>query len=167
MLLLLMRLLKYLSFTLLVTLVLLLLVNVFMRYILRTPIEWTEEAGQLLLIWLTFIGAAMAAGERRHMAMDALQRALSPVYRRYGEIIIGILIIGCLAIIIYYGWNMTTFNARRLSESLRISYALFYAAIPTGAVLYIIFEIAYLLHNLFTPQRQWQLQGFTEVERAE
>jgi TRAP-type C4-dicarboxylate transport system permease small subunit len=161
-----MRSLSYLTFALLVTLVLLLFVNVVMRYFLRMPIEWTEEAGQLLLIWVTFLGAAMAAGERRHMAMDALKRKLSASHRRRAEIAISLLITGCLAIIAYYGWNMTMFNAARHSESLRISYALFYAAIPVGAALYSIFELAYLLHNLFTPEREWALQDSSQTEGA-
>lgn len=51
----------------LLVLVVVLAVNVLMRYGFGSPFYWAEEAGQLLLVWLSFLGAALAGAERRHM----------------------------------------------------------------------------------------------------
>lgn len=141
-------LLKQICFILIVLLVVLLALNVFMRYIVRSPFAWTEEAGQLLLVWLTFLGAAVAGSEKRHMGMDWIAMKFKGKSRKVYDSIISLFIMVSLGIIIYNGIDLTLYNLELKSESLQFSFALFYLAIPVGCSCYLLFELNYFF-NIF------------------
>lgn len=123
-----------------------------MRYIIKSPIHWTEEAGILLLIWLTFFGSVLTAFEKQHMGMDLLLNKLNKKLNKSLTILIGVATIVALLIIVYYGIELTIYNISLKSESLKISYALFYLPIPLGCTIYAIVE-AYLLFKFIKEGR--------------
>src|SRR5690606_18210060 len=51
--------------------------NVFCRFVLNFSIYWGDEAAQALLVWLTFLGAAVAVRDRSHYSFDYLARTSS------------------------------------------------------------------------------------------
>ena len=63
---------------LLSTMTLLVLYQVFTRYVLNSPAAFTEEIVRYLLIWTGFIGAAYAFSTRQHMALVLVRDRLSP-----------------------------------------------------------------------------------------
>ena len=66
---------KILEWTLVVSMSLLVidvLWQVFSRFILQDPSSFTEELARFLLIWVGLLGAAYAAGQRMHLAVDLL-----------------------------------------------------------------------------------------------
>ena len=60
------------SMGLLVAMTLLVLFQVFTRYVLATPLPWTEEIARLLVVWLTFVGAGFVSSRNAHIAVDIL-----------------------------------------------------------------------------------------------
>ncbi|HRS91659.1 MAG TPA: TRAP transporter small permease subunit, partial [Candidatus Marinimicrobia bacterium] len=44
--------------------------QVFTRFILHHPSSYTEELARYLLIWVGLLGAAYAAGNKMHLAID-------------------------------------------------------------------------------------------------
>jgi C4-dicarboxylate transporter DctM subunit len=77
----------------------LVLAGVFFRYVLNSPLYWGEEAARLLLIWLSFIGAALAFERKAHISMDVLVRCLPAAAQEVVEVVVNLLSIGfCLAI---------------------------------------------------------------------
>ena len=50
----------------------LVLVNIFMRYFLKTGIPWSEEVATGCFVWTVFIGAAAAFKENQHIGIDIL-----------------------------------------------------------------------------------------------
>jgi TRAP-type C4-dicarboxylate transport system permease small subunit len=78
----------------------LVLVGVFFRYALNNPLYWAEEAARLLLIWLSFIGAALAFQRGQHLAMDVVMRLMPDALRRRLQILVaGAGVAFCLAVI--------------------------------------------------------------------
>jgi len=55
------------------------LLQVFGRYIFVNPFIWPEELTRLMLVWLTFVGAAAVTRRGAHIAVDMLIRRLPPV----------------------------------------------------------------------------------------
>ena len=62
---------------LLSTMTLLVLYQVFTRYVLNSPAAFTEEIVRYLLIWTGFIGAAYAFSTRQHMALVLKRQVVS------------------------------------------------------------------------------------------
>ena len=50
----------------------LIIFQVFTRYVLNTPLSWSEEAARLLVVWLTFVGAGFVSSRNAHIAVDIL-----------------------------------------------------------------------------------------------
>ena len=46
--------------------------QVFARYVINDPFQWSEEVARLALIWMTFISAAFVMAEGRHIAVDMI-----------------------------------------------------------------------------------------------
>ena len=56
----------------------LVLIQVFSRYILNSPVAFTEELVRYSLIWTGFIGAAYAFSTREHMSLTLIRGAHRP-----------------------------------------------------------------------------------------
>ncbi len=48
------------------------------RYLLGDPSSFTDELARYLLIWIGLLGAAQAAGQKLHLAIDLLPNRLAP-----------------------------------------------------------------------------------------
>lgn len=52
------------------------------RYLLGSPLIWSEELSKLLLVWMVFLGAAAVAFDGKHLDVDVVFKALPPIARR-------------------------------------------------------------------------------------
>ena len=86
------RLLAGIATVLLSIMTLLVLYQVFTRYILNSPAAFTEELVRYFLIWTGFIGAAYAFITREHMCLVLVRDSLSPSGKRILMTVIDILI---------------------------------------------------------------------------
>jgi C4-dicarboxylate transporter, DctQ subunit len=59
------------------SMVLLAFVQVFLRNFFDTGIVWADTIVRHLVLWLGFIGAALATRDQRHISIDAITRYLS------------------------------------------------------------------------------------------
>jgi C4-dicarboxylate transporter DctQ subunit len=55
--------------------------QVVLREVFRTGIDWGDILLRHLVLWLGFLGAAVATSEERHINIDALRRFLPPRIR--------------------------------------------------------------------------------------
>jgi TRAP-type C4-dicarboxylate transport system permease small subunit len=62
--------------------------QVFTRFVLGTPSSYTEEAARYMMIWAGLLGAAYAAGQRAHLALDLLTANLSGARKRFSDLFI-------------------------------------------------------------------------------
>ena len=46
------------------------IVAVFFRYVLHSPITWSEEAARYLMIWSTLLGISIATKQKAHLGID-------------------------------------------------------------------------------------------------
>ena len=61
--------------------------NVFMRYIFRKPIHWTTEVTSLMLVFITFLGAAYMTQENRHIKFTLIYERLKGKGKKWIDII--------------------------------------------------------------------------------
>lgn len=110
--------------------------TVFARYVLNDSFSWGEELPGLLLMCLTFFGAAWLARNDGHLAFDGLTASLP---RRVSQIVqtINLLIVQFfLVALTYYGWVITVATGDTSLVTLDLPQALFRAVIPvTGFIM--------------------------------
>src|ERR1700693_204425 len=52
--------------------------SVLFRYVLRSPLVWSDELATILLLWLAMLGAGLAYRRGEHIRMTALVRRGKP-----------------------------------------------------------------------------------------
>ena len=128
---------------LLAVVVVIVLVQVFGRYILRMSLSWPEELARYVLVWLTFFGVAAAAARQSQIVVDTVLELVSP---RVCRILEGI---GALAGLLAVG--LLVWTSRPLlfgpaggstSPATGIPSFWIYLAVPVGGVLLGLFALA-------------------------
>lgn len=63
------------------------------------PFDWTEELCTVLFVWLSFMGAGVAAQHRRHICVDYIVAKVSPAAARTVKIVTLVLVLVFLVIL--------------------------------------------------------------------
>jgi TRAP-type C4-dicarboxylate transport system permease small subunit len=144
---------KFVVGFLLVAAIINLLIGVFLRYIMVPvtdwldvdPINftWVEEVGEMMLAWLTLVGAAIGVRERTHFTLHVLH--LSAAAQRWTNRVHHVLIavIGTLAA--WYGVKLCLLNYTLVTPGLEINLALLYASAVVGGVLLVVYALSMIV----------------------
>jgi len=73
------------------------LIQVTFRYLLSNPLDWTEEVGRLMLVWMTFCGATLIFMKLEHPSIDLFVK-LFPSSIRKSLKVVGFVLIGVFLI---------------------------------------------------------------------
>lgn len=101
----------------LVLMVVVVSLGVFFRYVLSAALVWYDEFASYLLVWLTFLGAAVASHRRRHIGFDLLQYRLEPATWRVVEGVSELFVLGFQVVLLWYGWLLT----RKMGDETAVS----------------------------------------------
>ncbi|OYV84986.1 MAG: hypothetical protein B7Z63_06135 [Ignavibacteriae bacterium 37-53-5] len=78
---------RYLVITLLSVMIFFAFLQVVLRNLFSSGIMWADILLRHILLWLGFLGAAIATSEHRHINIDALRRFFSPRIRAYVDMV--------------------------------------------------------------------------------
>lgn len=111
--------------------------NVFCRNVLQMSLSFAEEACQILIIWITFLGISYGAREGRHIRMSALYDQLSTQNRRRLMALSTGLTSVMMFVLTYYSirYIQTVKQIGMHSPALDIPFYLIYLAVPVGLTL--------------------------------
>lgn len=71
----------------------LVLVNIFLRYVLKAGIYWSNEVATICFVWSVFIGAAGAYRRGMHIGVDMVVKKLPPSVRKIVNILVQIILL--------------------------------------------------------------------------
>ena len=104
-------------------------------------LAWYDEIASILLAWVTYYGAALAALNRGHIGFDGLILALPRRIRMPLVVVAEAFVFGFFAILGWTGWVVVRVLAGDNLVSLpEVSVQLTQSVIPVGAILFIICE---------------------------
>jgi TRAP-type C4-dicarboxylate transport system permease small subunit len=105
-------------------------------------LAWYDEVASILLAWITYYGAALAALRRAHLGFPNLVAALPPVIRVPLLIATEALIIFFFALVAWFGWRaIELLRGDHLISLPWVPVELVQSVIPIGAVLFILAEL--------------------------
>jgi TRAP-type C4-dicarboxylate transport system permease small subunit len=84
---------EWICCVLLVVLVGITVFQVFLRYVLKSPVSWSEEVALLLLVWFGMLAVAIGVFRHTHMAITALWDYFPPPLKYIVNILIELFII--------------------------------------------------------------------------
>lgn len=125
---------------LMASLTVIVLLAVFYRK-MGASLSWYDEIASILLAWLTYYGAALAALHRGHIGFSGLIKALNPSLRIPFFIISEFCILGFFALLAWVGIDVLVILEGDALVSLpEVPTRLTQSIIPIGAVLFLIAE---------------------------
>jgi TRAP-type C4-dicarboxylate transport system permease small subunit len=135
------RLLESIVIVLMVALTVIVLLAVVYRK-MGASLSWYDEIASVLLAWLTYYGAALAALHRGHIGFSGLIKAMKPALRIPFIIISETCIISFFGLLAWVGVDvLIILEGDSLVSLPQIPTRLTQSVIPIGAVLFIIAEI--------------------------
>lgn len=121
--------------------------NVFCRFILNFSLYWADELAMILMVWLTFIGAALAIKEKSHYVLNFLTERLKGNTQRIFFILQQILVVISIIILLYFSaivaWQIRSW----VMPATEISRTFVYSASPIGCLLMLYYAIRNALHD--------------------
>ena len=117
------------------------LLQVFMRFFVGSPLVWSEELARYLFVWISFIGWVLATKNKTHIRISAFTNNLPKKVKNIIGTINFILIAVFSIILGYFGYIMTIKNLDVPTVTLFFSYAFVYAAVPFSSILILSYSI--------------------------
>lgn len=135
-------------FVLLSAMTVIVFAQVIFRYILNTPLYWSEEAARYIMIWIVFLGASIGIRKGSHLGFTWFVERSKPKARRIFGLVAHLGLLAFALNITYYGTIITFQNLDQVSPGLQLPVAFVYACLPVGGILAII-QLIPILAKLF------------------
>lgn len=117
--------------------VILIFVQVIMRYVFDNSLSWSEELARYLFIWMVFIGASYGVKRSGHINIDVVLNFVSDGAKKAIAIVANLLFIAFAVIISWLGWGLVQQMGEfgQTSSALNLPMHYVYAALPIGFLL--------------------------------
>lgn len=146
---------------LMVILTVVVIVAVFARKF-GASLVWYDEVASIMLAWVTYYGAALAALKRRHIGFDGVMLRLPLRARMIAVVVSEILVIGFFVLMAWTGLEVLSVVGGDTLVSLTwVPIAFTQSVIPVGAILFIICELVSL------PEYWRAMQGGHSLDHPE
>lgn len=118
---------------------------VFGRYVLNSTPTWVEQVALLLVMVITFLGAAVGVHEHTHLAVTALRTSVSAGVRTIFVIATDMILAGFGCLMFVYGLQLTIFKWGSLIPLIKLPEGLRSLPLTVGGALIMVFSIGHLI----------------------
>lgn len=121
--------------------------QVISRYLIESPLTWSEELGRYTFVWMSFLGMAAAVKHGSHVALDILVKKLTGVSQKVLVQINNFLVLffgGCLT---YSGFNLVKLGMRQKSPTLKLPMQYVYIIIPIAGIVLLYFVLSSVIQS--------------------
>ena len=115
---------------------------VFLNVCLHTiskDLAWVTELGELLMVWVTFLGGACAAQRGAHMTITEFIDKLSESRRRWADAAVQGLCLAMQLVLVWFGWSLVNSNWDNQLTVLEWPMAFQYMGMAVGCTLMSLF----------------------------
>ncbi len=126
-------------FIALTSIVLIVFLQIFFRYLLRAPLFWSEELAKFIFPWLIFSGAALASKADNHIRIDVVADRLPPAWRPVLDKVVRVLSFLFCALIVLYTVPLAQSQVNVTTTALGIPINWFSLSVVIGAIGMIIY----------------------------
>ena len=123
-------------------------VQVFLRFVFSAPLDWPEELSEILLIWLTFIGAVALTRRNDHIRVELIEEFGGPRLASCLRILFDTLTVVFLTLLVIYGWDLMNELTFEKTPALRLRISIIISIVPFTAAIMIVYYIIAITRNL-------------------
>ena len=132
------------------------------RFFMNISLGWTDELGAVSLVWITFLGAAFATIDGKHMSMDGVVKKFGLKTRQIITLIVNILMLVFMYLMVVFGFRQVGIVFNDSLTSMPISRGIVVSVIPISGVIMFIFMAVRIVNTikiLFTGSKEDQMQS--------
>jgi len=115
------------------------------RFATETPSPWSEALVRVALIWMCYLGIAVALRAGALVSIDVARRYTRGAVQRTVEAMSLAFVLSFMGVMFWFGWAMTERVQFQTIAGLEFSMAFAYAAIPLGALFAMVGATAHFL----------------------
>jgi C4-dicarboxylate transporter DctQ subunit len=140
--------------TIVITQAFILIISIFRRFILNSPILWVDEVIRYLLVWVSFLGMGFVTKEHKHIEVTAIDSYIPVKIATLLNYFVDIIILFIMVIMIYFGIIVTSGQMNVRGQTIAwLSFGYVYLAIPVGCIVGIAFHMRKWYFN-FHPNKE-------------
>lgn len=125
----------------------------FSRYVLNDSAAWTEEIARYLLMWVTFIGAAIVTRRGTHIGVEVLGQMLPEGGKRTLAFLIDCMTVGFIGLLCWFSILITERMQIQRMTVIEWSMGIVYAGIAFGCFLMLFRAVQRFIANA---RRGWR-----------
>jgi len=131
--------------SILILLMLLLIISttlqVVSRFIIRSPLMWTEEVSRMSFMCIVLLGSTLATKHSEHFTMEFITDKFPKILRSIVRIIIHLMMITVAIVFIVAGWGYVSINTTEISVTTGMPMVYLYIAAPVSGFLMLFYLI--------------------------
>jgi TRAP-type C4-dicarboxylate transport system permease small subunit len=113
--------------------------EVILRYLFSHSLIFTEELSRYLMVWIVFLGSALAIRDGSHIRIQLLVNRLGTRMQQITKLAAYALVVAFLVFITIEGLKILPRQLQQMCITIDVSLFYFYLAIPVGSILMIVF----------------------------
>lgn len=127
---------------------LIVVVQVFFRYVLNHSLFWSEELARYLLVWLTFLGTSSAYFRHVHPGVDIIYSRMPEKMKHISAIMVHLVCMGVFGIMIVYGCQFAWFVRFQISPALSLPKWIISGIIPVSGLVLMLHAFVFFMDEL-------------------
>ena len=134
----------------LVTMIVLVIANVFLRYLFNYSIFWAEEVATICFVWCVFVGASATYKHKMDMGIDVLITKTPPAVEKAIRLAVTLVLLAINGYIFYMAMIFTNIAWVKPTAVLGVSSAVVNSALIVGFGLITLHTIRFLHRDIVT-----------------
>ena len=122
-------------------LVVVLTMNVFMRYVLSKPLYWSEETSLFGIVFITFVGGAVLVRTKKNIAIPIIYEVLSKRLTTAIDVVTELLTLFVIGFVFYQTILLVPRMATSVTPTMRVTEALYPAIAGFGYLFMLYYQI--------------------------
>ncbi len=128
--------------------VIVLAINVFLRYVVHRPFAWGEEISVLMVVWLVFAGAGLVHERDQHVAISYIFDLFSARWRKAMLLFGNICVLAVLSVHLVSSFSLTKIQMKSTMISIDLPMGLFAVAVIVGILTMLVYTIGLIVKQL-------------------
>lgn len=132
----------------LLVMVIVVFLNVVLRYGFSSGIRWAEEISLVIVIWFTFISMALGVRENLHINISILPRFLGKKFFLALDLLKNVLTIVIGSVLVVNGWKLAVHGMRSHLPATHLPNMVNYAVLPVVGVFIALYALIFLVEDI-------------------
>ena len=142
---------KYMAGILTGAMAVLVFLQVLCRYLLKAPLDWSEEMSTFAFAWMALLGASIGLRSDEHPRLDIFLKRFPGQLRKAAQVVVNLSILFMLLVLLIYGARLMMAMRMQSTAALGYSVAFVYAVLPFSAAIMLVHVLAQTIDLLRNP----------------